>query len=104
MNTERPSTTVGIRTRYHGPTDTKGGRISACNKDGMRETRRIFVPYDHALDTSANHHAAASAWVAKFIQPRFDRTKCSATMRGHSFDHDTYWSWNLQDLPNGERV
>jgi hypothetical protein len=43
-----------IETKWHGPTDSNGSRITArC------DAKRITVPYDHALDVAANHAAAA---------------------------------------------
>jgi hypothetical protein len=45
-----------IVTKYHGPTNYKGSRISA-----RAEAGRIVVPYDHALNISDNHKAAAQA-------------------------------------------
>ena len=43
-----------IVTKYHGPTDTKGSRVSArC------QAKRIFVSWDDGLDVDANHAAAA---------------------------------------------
>lgn len=50
-----------IVTRYHGPTNTKGARISATASAG-----RVYVPYDHALNADGNHEAAATALCAKF--------------------------------------
>lgn len=46
-----------IQTRYHGPTNTRGSRISAFDEDG----NRISVPYDYALSGEAVHRAAAEA-------------------------------------------
>lgn len=43
-----------IETRYHGPTDTRGSRISARCEAG-----RISIPYDHAKSADRNHDAAA---------------------------------------------
>jgi hypothetical protein len=43
-----------IVTKYHGPTNYKGSRISARADAG-----RIVVPYDHALNIGENHAAAA---------------------------------------------
>lgn len=34
-----------IRTRYLGPTSSKGSRISACD---LKTGERLVVPYDHA--------------------------------------------------------
>lgn len=47
-----------ILTKYHGPTDTRGSRISAFDGDN-----RIFVPYDHAA--SDPHDEAAIALCRK---------------------------------------
>lgn len=45
-----------IVTKYHGPTNYKGSRISA-----RAEAGRIIVHYDHALNPDENHKAAAQA-------------------------------------------
>jgi hypothetical protein len=45
-----------IVTKYHGPTNHKGSRISARADAG-----RIMMSYDHALGISENHAAAAQA-------------------------------------------
>lgn len=50
-----------IRTKYNGPTDTRGSRISATDEDG----NRVTVPYDHAENSNGNHDAAALALCAK---------------------------------------
>lgn len=42
-----------IKTRYCGPTDTKGSRIRASCDGGSAS-----VSYDSALDNEANHYAA----------------------------------------------
>lgn len=44
-----------ITTKYHGPTDTKGGRISASGGPGGR----VYRPYNHAITVAENHIAAA---------------------------------------------
>ena len=49
-----------IVTKYHGPTNTRGSRISA-----KAEAGRISVSYDHALNASENHRAAAQALADK---------------------------------------
>lgn len=64
-----------IRTRYHGPTNTRGSRISAQCAAG-----RLSVPYAHALDLTDNHRAAADALIAKLDWQRLARdgnTACS---------------------------
>jgi hypothetical protein len=49
-----------IQTRYHGPTDHNGSRITARCDAG-----RVTVPYDHALGLPENHDAAADALIRK---------------------------------------
>lgn len=43
-----------IRTRYLGPTDSKGSRVVASCAAGRR-----IVPWDHAQDPEGNHRLAA---------------------------------------------
>jgi len=45
-----------IRTRYKGPTDSRGSRIIATD---LRTGQRLIVPYDHAASDA--HFAAADA-------------------------------------------
>ena len=49
-----------IVTKYHGPTNHRGARVSA-NCAGSR----MFVPWDHALNIEENHVAAALAMIAR---------------------------------------
>lgn len=50
-----------IETAYHGPTNTRGSRISAtCKRDSDRTFRKI-VSYDPAITPDVNHHRAAEA-------------------------------------------
>lgn len=51
---------IAICTKYHGPTNSRGSRISA-NANGHRAT----VPYDYALGPEGNHAAAAVALCRK---------------------------------------
>lgn len=44
-----------IFTRYRGPTNMRGSRVTATTPNGLRAT----VPWDHALDADDNHDAAA---------------------------------------------
>lgn len=43
-----------ITTRYHGPTSTRGSRITARASAGS-----VTLPYDHSLDGVDNHALAA---------------------------------------------
>jgi len=49
-----------IRTRFMGPTNLKGSRISATDGDKV-----IYVPYDHALNIDGNHALACEAFRLK---------------------------------------
>lgn len=46
-----------IKTKYHGPGNVKGSRISATDEDG----NRIVLSWDYALDSDGNHKVAARA-------------------------------------------
>ncbi len=50
-----------IATKYHGPTNTRGSRISATATSGQRLT----VGYDDALSSEQNHMAAAQELLTK---------------------------------------
>lgn len=49
-----------ILTKYLGPTDHRGARITAKTHGGA-----ITVPWDHSLNSEDNHTAAAKAYCAK---------------------------------------
>ena len=73
-----------IRTKYHGPTNSKGSRISAeC------EAGRIYVPYNHALDAEGNHKVAAQVLLVKMGWP--------GEYAGGCFDDCYYWSPVIRD-------
>ena len=55
-----------IFTRYHGPTNCKGSRISAYIP---HRKARVTVPLDYALDIVGRHEVAAQALVAKIGWP-----------------------------------
>lgn len=46
-----------IETRYHGPTNTRGARISATSTEG----HRVFVPYDYSVEILDDHAKAVNA-------------------------------------------
>ena len=46
-----------IVTKYHGPTNVKGARISATSASGLRAS----IPYPHELSIEDAHKAAAQA-------------------------------------------
>ena len=50
-----------IVTKYHGPGNVRGARISASDSDG----NRVTVPYHHELSGEAVHRVAAEALCRK---------------------------------------
>ena len=50
-----------ILTKYHGPTNTRGARISASDEDG----NKVSIPYPYELSGEAVHRKAAEALKAK---------------------------------------
>lgn len=50
-----------IFTKYHGPTNFKGSRISASDMDG----NKVTISYPHELSGEDVHRAAADALCAK---------------------------------------
>ena len=50
-----------ITTKYHGPTITRGSRISASDSDG----NRVYISYDYALSAEEVHRKAAVAFCSK---------------------------------------
>ena len=69
-----------IRTRYLGPTDTRGSRIQAKCSGGT-----VTVSYDAALDSEGNHAAACRKLAGKMGWPIYP-----AFIPG-VFESDTYW-------------
>jgi len=64
-----------IETAYHGPTDTRGSRISAtCKRDSDR-TFRKSVSYNHNLNPDENEIAAAEALMA-VLEEEFSYPGC----------------------------
>lgn len=54
-----------IRTKYIGPTDTKGARIKATAQAGS-----VTIPYPHEMSGMHCHAAAAAALIDKLDFPR----------------------------------
>lgn len=77
-----------IETRYHGPTNTRGARVSARFIDSSSmPTYRVSIPWDDELDVTENHDAAAraclDAWAKANGLPREPRAwSRSSTPRG----------------------
>ena len=50
-----------IITKFHGPTNVRGSRVSDTAEAG-----RVMLGWDHALNADDNHKAAAKALADKF--------------------------------------
>jgi hypothetical protein len=69
---------VRIRTRYVGPTDTKGSRIRATGGG-----RSLTVPYDHAAQ---NAHLPAAEALAKALGADTVREVSHRPMDGYIYE------------------
>lgn len=80
-----------IRTRYFGPTNSRGSRIQAKCEAGS-----VTIGYDHSLNIEGNHRAACVALIAKmeWTDPHY------SPMVGGQFDHDYYWVSTGQSSPS----
>jgi hypothetical protein len=74
-----------IVTRYLGPTDYKGSRIVASHKQDNENTLIKVIAWDHSLESSDNHQAAAQALLDAWPY----ETSLEIIARGH--DHDAYF-------------
>ena len=94
-------TRASIRTKYLGPTNYLGGRVSVTDASVMGEpTRRLITQWDHALDVDANHAAAAQEWLDKHMADFAEKYNQRAVVSGPGlcFDGCFYWSWAWEDL------
>ena len=89
-----PTAQSAIRTRYHGPTDTRGSRFIATNGKN-----RVTVTYDYHLDPTENHSAAAQAFLDKH-NPFGTKLVANALC----FDNDFYWTWKVTGPRKKERI
>jgi hypothetical protein len=72
-----------IRTRYHGPTNSRGSRISAKCEAGT-----VSVTYDDALNLAENHQAACEALLTKL---GWTTPAGYKPMHAGQFDGDWFW-------------
>ena len=82
-----------ILTKYIGATNYRGSRIKATCDRGT-----LTVPFDYALDTGANHIAAAQALVNRFVKE--DQLERSEPPRLNPWNRDRA----VGQLPNGSRA
>lgn len=86
-----PTSYSAIRTRFYGPTDTKGSRIVAYRPGStFCPAERITMPYNYAGSSTENHHAAAVLHLAEF------NATAQISPEGLSWDGDMFWTWSRE--------
>ncbi len=50
---------IAIVTKYHGPTDRRGARISARRGDHQPGDTVVWLPFNYAANSEERHRAAA---------------------------------------------
>lgn len=68
-----------IRTRYSGPTNTRGSRIHATDSDG----NRVSISFPYGLSGDDPHKLAAYRLMKKMSWPNL--------LINGGFGHDEYW-------------
>lgn len=84
-----------IQTKYHGPTNTRGSRLSAT-ADGWG---RAYIDYPHQFSGARAHFEAVLALMAKVNkgQPEERRTK-PPTIYGGLPDQSYCWAYADSDI------
>lgn len=85
----RFDTRASIRTRYVGPTNTKGSRVTVCD-DHPEQRRRLTVNWDPGLSSTENHHRAAMRFLNRHIDNAVIREP------GLNFNGDYFWTWTWE--------
>ena len=73
--------TFAIMTKYVGPTDTKGARISARFLVGGG---KVFIPFPYELTSEERHMKAANALIQKYNR-ELTITKSADSISGYVF-------------------
>ena len=71
-----------IETTYHGPTNTRGSRITAVTGSGHH---KLTIPYPHELSGEACHAAAAEALASKLGWLNGRKLVSGETRKGYCF-------------------
>lgn len=80
-----------IRTRYYGPTNTRGSRIVARCQAGSHT-----MAYEPEYDATGNHGNAAQMLAAKL---GWTKERGHTGMLGGCFNDDWYWVFNAPQSP-----
>jgi len=70
-----------IQTKYHGPTNTKGSRISATCADG----RRVYISYPHEIGGDMERHEVAARALCEKLGWIPERLEGGALKDGYAF-------------------
>jgi hypothetical protein len=91
----RIETRQAIRTRYAGPTNTRGSRIIVTDSRYFDDPRRRHTyDWDHARDVNENHAQAAQEFLDRYHNAtRYHGNKNVIDGPGLCFDDDFYWTW-----------
>ncbi len=85
-----------IETRFLGPTDARGSRITAvCKRDSDR-TYRKTVSYQYGLDGSGNHESACRALIDVMdadLRIDSDQADFQIVGRGHGGSNESAYYW-----------
>ena len=99
---EHIDTRACIRTKFLGPTNYRGSRITVTDDNNAfhNSPKRLTVHWNHEFDANVNHAIAAQAWLdkhmSKFAKEYNQRPIVSEP--GLCFDGCFYWSWAWEDL------
>tara|TARA_R100001082_G_C4355972_1_gene156909 strand:- start:954 stop:1262 length:309 start_codon:yes stop_codon:yes gene_type:complete len=95
----RTETRAAIRTRYAGPTNSRGSRIIVTDSKFFDEARqRHTYDWDHALDVNENHAQAAQEFLDRYHNStRYHGNKNVIDGPGLCFDNDFYWTWRAAE-------
>ena len=90
-------TRLAIRTRYHGPTNSTGSRLSVTDGGSpFHSPRRIYVDWDYALHIDDNHKQAAQIFLTRIIAKATYPSK-PVVNSSVCFNGDQYHSWKFTD-------
>lgn len=79
-----------IETRFHGPTNYKGARISARRAETRPGDKTVFLSWDYSVSSLENHAAAALAFIACENIPYSLHTTVYGNDRSYFFGFDSY--------------
>ena len=85
-----------IETRFLGPTNTRGSRITAVFKRDIYRTYRKTVNYRHELDGSDNHESACRALIDVMdadLRMNSDQADFEIVGRGYGGSKESAYYW-----------